>query len=74
MPNIRIKGVGLNKVVDCKENATVAQAIATFESVYAKNLQGMEFYSGGSKITNLNSVAPDEITAVKAKHESASRI
>lgn len=71
MTTILIKGVGINKTLQCPNGTTVREAIQEYAKQTGRNLSGMDFYSNGSKITDLDSLASSEILAVKSKHESA---
>ena len=69
--SVKFKGLGINLTVECSNNASCLEAISVFEEETGRKLSGMDFYSNGSKISDLSSAAPSEILAVKSKHESA---
>lgn len=68
---ISLKGAGFELSVECAEGTTCSQAIKLFEEMSNKVLSGMDFYSEGKKITNLEQEAPKELVAVKSKNASA---
>lgn len=68
---IKFKGAGFNISVTCEQGATCNDAIDVFERTTSKVLKGMDFYANGQKITDLGAEAPEEIVAIKSKHESA---
>ena len=71
---ITFKTLGFEASVKCNDGANCSQAIEAFERLTGKSLSNMDLFANGSKITDLNAEAPEEITAVKSKHESAARI
>ena len=68
---ITFKTLGFEASVECEDGVSCNEAIEAFERLTNKSLGNMDLFANGSKITDLNTEAPEEITAVKSKHESA---
>ena len=69
---ISVKVLGNKFEVECDGQTDCADALATFERVTGKAMQGMDLYRNGSKLAPSDTLADgDEVVAIKSKHESA---
>ena len=71
---IKFKTLGFEAEVECDDDASCSEAIEAFERLTSKSLANMDLFADGKKVTDLSGPAPEEITAVKSKHESAAKI
>lgn len=71
MASIKFSAAGVTVEIDCQDGSSCSEAMAVFQEITGKALNGVDLYSGGRKITDLNSEAPEELVAVKSKHASA---
>lgn len=74
MQTIRFEGAGTSVTVTCEKGITCSEAIETFERVVGKIIKNNhDFYGPSGKIQDLSEEAPEELTFVKTKHESAAQ-
>ena len=74
---ISVAVLGSKVSVEVENGANASEALAVFERISGKVLNGMDVYKNGQKIEDLNTAVlqdGDEVVAVKAKHESASGV
>lgn len=72
--NITVKTLGVEISVSCDGGASCSDALAAFQKITSKVLDGMDVFKNGKPVKDLKKekvAEGDEIVAVKSKHASA---